>query len=287
MRLSAEYLPAAEHTAVGGDWYDVLAFADGRLGVAVGDVVGAGIEAAATMGEVRSAVRATRSRRGGRPDAISRTASFFNQPGEAGMATVILGALDISAAEVTFARAGHPHPLLVSPDACGLLRFPGGPPVGSGYPSSYEETTVALPYGFTVLLYTDGLIERRGELLSEGEARLAAVADDGEISPDALVARVLAQLAPEGATSDDIALLAVQNDQPQHEALRIRVQTRLRRSSATSGGSCVAGWRRPRLPHGTSTPSSSPPTKPARMRSSTRTGPAMRASRLKPTRMAT
>ena len=103
------------------------------------------------------------------------------------------------------------------------MRFPGGPPVGSGYPSSYEETTVALPYGFTVLLYTDGLIERRGELLSEGEARLAAVADDGEISPDALVARVLAQLAPEGATSDDIALLAVQNDQPQHEALRIRV----------------------------------------------------------------
>jgi GAF domain-containing protein len=212
MQFAAQYLPAAEHAAVGGDWYDILSFADGRLGLAVGDVVGNGVNAAAMMGEVRSAVRAYALEARDPADAISRTARFFNQPGEAGMATVILGALDSAAARVTFARAGHPHPLLVAPNTSSeFLRLPGGPLIGSGYQGAYAESTAELPSGSTLLLYTDGLIERRGRLLREGEAELVAAAADGEIDPHALLARVLDRLAPDGTTSDDIALLAVQN----------------------------------------------------------------------------
>ena len=218
IRFAARYLPAAEHAAVGGDWYDILSFADGRLGLAVGDVVGTGIDAAATMGEVRSAVRAYALETRNPGDAISRTARYFDQPGEAGMVTMILGALDSAAARVTFARAGHPHPLLVVPDASSeFLRLPGGPPVGSGYPGPYEESTVEMPFGSTLLLYTDGLIERRGRLLREGEAELVAAAADGDIDPNTLIARVLDRLAPGETTSDDIAVLAVQNQEHPRE----------------------------------------------------------------------
>jgi hypothetical protein len=213
MATAARYLPAADTAAVGGDWYDVIAIADGRVAVVVGDVVGHGIEAAAAMGHVRSAVRVLA---GGlpEPDQLMRTLlPEVNSIRGALGATMAYGLVDPIAGQFHVVLAGHPPPLLVPADgSAAFLACDPWPPLGVEPAVEPPVGTAALRPGDLVLLYTDGVIERRGEDLSVGLERLRSAAEARrDLDPDELCDALISAVAPDGK-ADDIAMVAIRLD---------------------------------------------------------------------------
>lgn len=202
-RLDVRYLPAAGGRS-GGDFYDVLELDDGSLSLVVGDVVGHGIEAAAVMGQLRSAWRAFALEGGGPAALVGRLSRFAEHVEGAPVATVACAVLD--GAELAYACAGHPPPLLRPPGAPAEYLMEGrGPPLGVS-DDPYNEGRVTLAPGSLVLLYTDGMIERDRDL-ERGMRDLAALVGDGPADPRALLARLAARIGPE--PTDDCALLAL------------------------------------------------------------------------------
>ncbi len=211
LELAVRYLPAADGTAAGGDFYDAIELPGGRLGIAVGDVVGHGPASAAAMGQLRSALRAY-ALEGRPPGRVMQLLSRYADgvPGARG-ATLAYAVLDPGAREVRYACAGHPPPLLVH--AGGEARFLEG---GRGVPLDralgqvYTDATAPVPEGATLILYSDGAIERRGEALDVGMGRLAeAAATAARLDPEALCSAVLDALFAQGRRRrDDVALLA-------------------------------------------------------------------------------
>jgi anti-sigma regulatory factor (Ser/Thr protein kinase) len=209
LRMAARYLPAAHETAVGGDWYDVIELGDRRLGFVIGDVAGHGMGAATFMGQLRSAIRAYALDTEAPGEVITKLAQFSHRM-HARMATVVYATLNLNTWVVRFARAGHPYPLLLRSDGSAtFLSDAGGPPLGTGA-SPYHEQRVALSAGETLLLYTDGLIERRGCRLSEGEAELVDAAIHAPDEPELMCQAITSQLTEGTEIADDIAVLAVQ-----------------------------------------------------------------------------
>ena len=210
VEFAARYLPATSELDVGGDWYDAIQLSDGSVGVAIGDVVGHGVEAAAVMGQFRNALRAyVLDGRG--PDAaverLNRLTRTFDQND---MATLVYVVLDTATGGFRFVRAGHPPPLVR--DLQGnveQLNGQGALPVGVAPNVRYPATSMKLEPGSTLLLYTDGLVERRGEPLEEGIAKLQRVLADAPEPLEELCDHVLSALAAEDERDDDIALLAV------------------------------------------------------------------------------
>ncbi|MEU4158167.1 SpoIIE family protein phosphatase [Actinoplanes sp. NPDC026670] len=212
IELHARYLPAQDGAAVGGDWYDAFAQPDGSVVVAVGDVSGHDIEAAATMGQLRNLVRGDAYGRDEEPGALltalDQALHGLRVPASA---TAVLARVRTcwSGYEVGFANAGHPPPLLLLPD--GQVQVWWVPPEPLlGLPPRGEPRTTArrfVPAGSTLVLYTDGLVEDREQLLDDGVARLSEVLREYASGPgDELCARLL-EVAPR--RSDDIALLLV------------------------------------------------------------------------------
>jgi serine phosphatase RsbU (regulator of sigma subunit)/anti-sigma regulatory factor (Ser/Thr protein kinase) len=208
--MAARYLPAAEESAVGGDWYDAIELGHRRLGLAIGDIAGHGMIAATFMGQLRSAMRAYALDIERPSEVLAKLARFADRE-QSRMATLIYATLNIDTCALAFARAGHPYPLLLRADGeATFLTAASGPPLGSGGPAPYDEQHVTMQAGDTLVLYTDGLIERRGQALAEGEEHLAAAAtaapDDAELRCQAIIA----ELTKDIETPDDIAVLVVQ-----------------------------------------------------------------------------
>ncbi|MFK0158228.1 SpoIIE family protein phosphatase [Streptomyces sp. NPDC090499] len=211
------YLPAgAGHGGVGGDWFDVIPLPGARVALVVGDVVGHGLHAAATMGQLRTAVH-NLSTLDLPPDELLWhldelvTRIDQDRDGEGGNrtltgATCLYAIYDPVSRVCSMARAGHLEPVVVLPD--GDARLPGvpaGPPLGLGG-MPYETSEVLLPEGSGVVLYTDGLIEDRREDIDEGIERLRrALAVPGR-TPDRMCRAALDAMPP-GASRDDVALL--------------------------------------------------------------------------------
>jgi anti-anti-sigma factor len=211
LELAVRYLPAADDTAAGGDFYDAVELPGGRLGIVVGDIVGHGPEAAAAMGQLRSALRAY-ALEGRSPARVMQLLSRYADgvTGARG-ATVAYAILDPSAREVRYTCAGHPPPLLVLADgATRFLEGARGVPIDRALGHVYEDATAAVPEGATLVLYSDGAIERRGEALDAGMARLAAAASTAaRLAPEALCTALLEALFNGGhRRRDDVALLA-------------------------------------------------------------------------------
>jgi serine/threonine-protein kinase RsbW len=167
--LASYYESAVERLDVGGDWYDAFALDSERIAISIGDVVGRGLEAAATMGQLRSTVRALASA-GLRPlSVLERTNVFFEQTGSAFGATAIYGQVDLRTGHMRFASAGHLPPVLVRPGGEALLLEGGrSVPLGAAFEGEARiEDELVLEPGSRVLLYTDGLVERRGHPLDE------------------------------------------------------------------------------------------------------------------------
>jgi len=210
LRMAARYLPAADDSAVGGDWYDVIELGDNSIGFVIGDVAGHGMAAATFMGQLRSAIRAYALDTDGAGAVITKLAEFSDRM-ETRMATVVYATLNLSTWGVRIARAGHPYPLLLRADgSTEFLSDAGGPPLGAVGGQTYNEQAVTLLPGDTLVLYTDGLIERRGSQLSEGEAALAEVASTAPDEPELKCQAITTRLTEGLTIADDIAILTVQ-----------------------------------------------------------------------------
>jgi anti-sigma regulatory factor (Ser/Thr protein kinase) len=210
VRTDARYFAGADGVQVGGDWYEVIPLPDGRAGVAIGDVVGRGVRAAAMMGELRVALRAYALESDSPAVVARRMARFVRALGGEQMGTCVYAVLDPRTGHLRVANAGHPPPLVLSEDGTtGFLDGRPGLPFGVMGETQYSETHSTLAPGSTLLLYTDGLVERRGEPLDRGLERLRKAAAGAPAAPDSLCDRVLASLLQE-AHPDDVAVLAVQ-----------------------------------------------------------------------------
>ncbi|MGW3152195.1 MULTISPECIES: PP2C family protein-serine/threonine phosphatase [Streptomyces] len=209
---AVRYLPATGSLNVCGDWYEVVDLPENRYAVAVGDVVGHGLEAAAVMGMLRSALSASVL-------ALEEPASALDVLGlyaryvEGALATTVVQAVvDTRARRITYSSAGHPPPVLLHQDgSCDLLDQATDPPLGAR-PEHVPRPQADLPYtpGDTFVLYTDGLIERRGEDIDAGLQRLTdALARHARHGPERLADALLAHLGVSSGARDDIALLVL------------------------------------------------------------------------------
>ena len=207
IELEARYTPGTS-IEVGGDWYDALPLPDGRLAVVIGDVAGKGLRAAALMGELRAGLRAYAIEGGGPVETLARLDRLAVR--SAHMATVVMLDVDPSSGAVEFGSAGHLPPLLVRAD--GSAAFLGG---GASAPllafhADVPAGTAALDPGDRVVLYTDGLVERRYEVIDDSLERLRATAEGFDGPLDALCDHLMgAMRAPAGTPQDDIAMLAL------------------------------------------------------------------------------
>ncbi|MGY1728743.1 SpoIIE family protein phosphatase [Geodermatophilus sp. SYSU D01062] len=211
LTVTARYLPAVTGTSAGGDWHEVVPVPGERTALVVGDVVGHGASAAAVMGRLSSALSGVLLTGEGPARALELLDGFAGRIDGAALATVACLVLDPATGRLTASTAGHPPPLLVAPDGSAVLLDGGhGPALGVAGTGRRPETVSVLPAGATLLLYTDGLVERRGSLLDEGLARLAAAAGARATAPlPALVDGVLTDLLGGGhGADDDVAVLA-------------------------------------------------------------------------------
>ncbi|HEX4116311.1 MAG TPA: SpoIIE family protein phosphatase [Solirubrobacteraceae bacterium] len=213
MRFSAKYLPAGSGIKIGGDWYDVFQLANGRIAFVIGDVVGRGVLAASVMAEIRTALRAYMVQGHKLTDVISMLNELLISMGRSRGATLSILEFDPEAEELEAVTAGHLPPLLVEPDGhTRLLEQTHGLPVGVRIGHHYQACRHPFPTGSRLLLYTDGLIERRDESIDEGLQRLTIAAHEAAGRTDSSFAdRVYRALVDETPLEDDVALLAIES----------------------------------------------------------------------------
>jgi serine phosphatase RsbU (regulator of sigma subunit)/anti-sigma regulatory factor (Ser/Thr protein kinase) len=208
VQLAGRYLPGTAELEVGGDWYDAIVLANGRFGLVVGDVVGKGVRAAATMGQLRNAIRAFTLDRLKPATTLGRLSRLADEVIETSFATVVYAELDPETGVCRYASAGHPPPLLATLDGrVEYLEGGRGLPLGTGTSASYRQAVAELPHGSVLLFYTDGLIERRGRSLDEGLERLRAAVATGPRDPERLAEHVLEHLVGDEDRRDDVVLL--------------------------------------------------------------------------------
>jgi sigma-B regulation protein RsbU (phosphoserine phosphatase) len=213
--IAARYLPAAAGPGVGGDWYDVLDLGDGSVGLAIGDVAGKGIAAAAAMGEIRSSLRAYATE-GLPPDVVvSKLDRYLESEPVGKMATLVYAKLDLAQGSLSLVRAGHPLPLLIHLGGrVSFIGANGGPPVGIGLDGRRTLERVTIEPGCAIVLYTDGLIERRGNVHWSGEEALAGAAAGASVTPRLLCRQLTRELTAGAPMLDDLALLVAQQVSP-------------------------------------------------------------------------
>ncbi|MGH2715769.1 MAG: SpoIIE family protein phosphatase [Thermoleophilaceae bacterium] len=209
LEIAARYLPAGHGAAVGGDWYDALERADGRVALVVGDVVGHGLRAAAIMGQLRNAFRAYGLAETSPAEVMARVNRLVISGEEEAMATVLYLVLDRETGDVSYASAGHPPPLVLSSWGPSFLEGGRSVPVGASESGIFREATAVLPPGASLLLYTDGLVERRDTPLEHRLDELAEAAGRSDAALEGLCDSVLAGVLGEQVPTDDVALLAV------------------------------------------------------------------------------
>jgi PAS domain S-box-containing protein len=211
IELAAHYQSASAVAEVGGDWYDAFGLPGGRLGLVLGDVAGKGIPAASTMGQLRSVTRAyalADDGRRGPGDVLTQLGRYQLHHGENELFTVIYAIVDPANATVSWASAGHPPPLLRT--ATGEARYVEGGEALIGIEDFvYEQHRCALAAGDMLIIYTDGVVERRGESLDVGLDRLAAAAASGPDQPQALCDYILEHVLPEEQPPDDVTAVIV------------------------------------------------------------------------------
>jgi hypothetical protein len=202
------YVAGEEGVEVGGDWYDVIELAERCLLVVVGDVSGRGLRAATTMASLRFAIHAYAAQGDEPHEILGKLSGLISVRRERQIATVMCVKLDVDGRKVTLATAGHLPPLLVESGRARFLDQHVGLPLGVQPGSRYRETTVATAGQATLLGFTDGLVERRGETLDTGLGRVrdAAQGADGDLAG---LLDKLVNTRPPGGGIDDIAIVGV------------------------------------------------------------------------------
>ncbi len=209
LRVSARYVPAQRGGDVGGDWYDVVEIDDRHVLLVIGDVSGHGVQAATTMALVRHATLAYVAE-DHRPGAVLSKLSDFVSSGENDyFATVLCALIDIDSHRLTLSSAGHLAPLLLSGEGGEFVSLKAEPPIGFPHSAPFREATVTVPPKATLVAFTDGLVERRGEVLDEGLSRLREMAMREHLGDDDLLAKLARDLTSDDHR-DDTALVSIQ-----------------------------------------------------------------------------
>ncbi len=214
--FAVRYQPATRPLQVGGDWYDVVDLDDGRIALIVGDCVGHGLAAATVMGQLRSACRALLLERPNPSAALTALDHFAARLPGARCTTAFCAVLSPDTGELVYSSAGHPPPIMVHGDGTTrLLDGARATPLGLSFDPSRPEHRETLPPRSTLLLYTDGLVERRREALDAGIARAAdLVQENRDTGLDDLAREVMSRLAPSSGYQDDVALLLYRQPAP-------------------------------------------------------------------------
>jgi serine phosphatase RsbU (regulator of sigma subunit) len=227
--LAAVYHPAEQVVSIGGDWYDAVSLPDGRLALVVGDVTGHGLDAAAAMAELRHTLRAYLLL-GTPPEVALAHANSVALVAESPvLATVVIAVVDAEASVVDVARAGHPPPLLLTPQGARTVDPEDhwvGLMLGVAPDVTYPSQRVAIEPGTGLLLYTDGVIERRDDSISSGIARLVRSAGELTDAPaelGAVLSGVLGRALDGRAQQDDVCAvlcrIGLPGQEPQHPAV--------------------------------------------------------------------
>jgi serine phosphatase RsbU (regulator of sigma subunit) len=208
VQVARRYLPAMGADTVGGDWYAIVPV-DDKLGLAIGDVAGHGLEAIADMAAPRFSLRALALHDPSEPDRVldrlNESLTVFDPDI---MITALYGILDPNSGSWVFANAGHSPALLRRPDGtAAFLDYPSDPPLG--VQATHRKHCEQLAPGTTLVLYTDGLIERRTESIDVGLQRLRSACVDAPDDPEALCDFLIETMLGDDPLGDDVALLAV------------------------------------------------------------------------------
>jgi serine phosphatase RsbU (regulator of sigma subunit)/anti-sigma regulatory factor (Ser/Thr protein kinase) len=214
--FAVRYQAATRPLQVGGDWYDVVDLEDGRIALIVGDCVGHGLAAATVMGQLRSACRALLLENPSPRAALAGLDRFAARLPGARCTTAVCAVLDPETGELVYSSAGHPPPILVHADgATHLLEEGHTIPLGVRPNRPRPEARVTIPARALLLLYTDGLVERRRCALDDGIARVCDLLQEGRASAlEKLANQVMSGLAPRGGYQDDVALLLYRHPAP-------------------------------------------------------------------------
>jgi sigma-B regulation protein RsbU (phosphoserine phosphatase) len=206
LQLAARYLPYT--SGVGGDFYDAIVLHDGSLGLAIGDVTGKGLRAAAAMGRLRSALHAYALDATAPADVLTRLGRLAQA--DDAMATALYLILDPGQGRVAMASAGHLPPLCIDGDGARYvdIRAALTPPLGFGV-ERRREISLELPPGSTLLLYTDGLVERTRNIDAGMAALATAAACRRDLAPEALCERLVEEMAAGARYTDDVAVIAL------------------------------------------------------------------------------
>ena len=207
--FAVRYEPAVPPLEIGGDWYDVLRVGDQRIGIIVGDCVGRGLPAAAVMGQLRASARALLLTGAEPARLLEELDSVAELIPNAFCTTVFLAILDTKSGEFSYSCAGHLPAVLAAPQAAPtLITDARSVPLAVNRKKSRPQASVVLPPGSTLMLYTDGLVERRDVSLDDGIARLSATVASGQhLTVDGVADAALRELAPPGGYDDDIAIV--------------------------------------------------------------------------------
>ena len=223
LQLAVRYLPANATADIGGDWYDVISLPGGRLAAVVGDVVGHGMEAAATMSSLRNVLRAFLIEGDNPGQALARMHELANRTDTGLTATLCCVIIDPVTGTGVWTSAGHPPPVLVRPDGAAVYLAAGPnqqPALGvSNHPNASQSALVVAP-GEMLLLYTDGLVERRDRV--DGMALLKRTGAHDGIDLDTYCDAIIDRLAPAKVRRDDVALLALRRIAPSECVLELR-----------------------------------------------------------------
>ncbi|GAA2642209.1 SpoIIE family protein phosphatase [Paractinoplanes durhamensis] len=214
--FAVRYAPATRPLKVGGDWYDTVTLPDGRIGIVVGDCVGHGLQAATVMGQLRSACRALLLQTADPAQTLTALDRFAVRLPGATCATVFCGVLDPATGDLAYSSAGHPPAVVTHADGTAVLLDQGrSRPLGVRSRTDRPAAHYAVPARATLLLYTDGLVERRRQPLTAGIDRVTTAVQQGrDDTLEELADDVMDGMAPAGGYDDDVALLLYRHPGP-------------------------------------------------------------------------
>lgn len=208
VEASARYEAGERGVDIGGDWYDVIDLEDGRLLLVVGDVSGRGLRAATTMALLRYAIHAYAAQQDDPAEILTKLSDLVNVADSGQLATILFALVDVERREISVTSAGHLPPLLIQNGNGHYVESEIGLPIGVEAGASYSSTTVAAPPAATLVAFTDGLVEQRGEDLDQGLARLRQAAVGRDSALPELLGRLISELQS-GAGEDDIAIVGL------------------------------------------------------------------------------
>ncbi|MCA1682427.1 MAG: serine/threonine-protein phosphatase [Actinobacteria bacterium] len=205
---AALYEAGVRGVEVGGDWYDLIPVGEEKLLLVVGDVSGRGLRGATTMAALRYAIHAYAAEGDGPEVILTKLSKLVSVRTSGQLATVMCALIQVRARQATITTAGHLPPLLITAGCAEFIETEVGLPIGVDEEASYTSATVSAPPGATLLAFTDGLVERRGESIDAGLERLRAYATPNHSSLPDLLARILGELRDDDG-DDDTAIAGI------------------------------------------------------------------------------